>query len=83
MCAANTASANSINGVVVTKVDPDSDAADKGLQPGDVIATIANKPVHSPQDITAAIAGAKSAGRSTVTDARAEQRRPAFRGFED
>ena len=28
---------NVIAGVVITKVDPDSDAADKGLQPGDVV----------------------------------------------
>ena len=27
---------DNVQGVVVTKVDPDSDAADKGLQPGDV-----------------------------------------------
>ena len=36
------------NGVVVTKVDPDSDAADKGLEPGDVVVSVGNKPVHTP-----------------------------------
>ena len=26
-----------IDGVVITRVDPDSDAGDKGIQPGDVV----------------------------------------------
>jgi serine protease Do len=55
-----------VNGVLITKVDPDSDAADKGLQTGDVVVTVANRPVHSPQDIKAAIGAAHAQGRSTV-----------------
>jgi serine protease Do len=51
---------------VITKVDPNSDAADKGIQPGDVIVSIANKPVHSPQEIKSRIADAKSQGRSAL-----------------
>ncbi|HEY1962428.1 MAG TPA: DegQ family serine endoprotease [Rhizomicrobium sp.] len=54
------------DGVVITKVDPNSDAADKGIQPGDVIVSIANKPVHSPQEIKSRIADAKSQGRSAL-----------------
>ncbi|HEY2032097.1 MAG TPA: DegQ family serine endoprotease [Rhizomicrobium sp.] len=55
-----------VNGVVVTKVDPNSDAADKGLEPGDVLVSIANHPVHSPQDVKASIAAAQAAHRDTV-----------------
>jgi len=55
-----------IDGVLVTRVDPDSDAGDKGIQPGDVVLSVANKPVHSPKDILALIAVARSSGRHTV-----------------
>ena len=54
------------DGVVITKVDPNSDAADKGIQPGDLIVSIANKPVHSPQEIKTRIADAKAQGRSAL-----------------
>ena len=57
---------NNVNGVLVTRVDPDSDAADKGLQTGDVVVSIANHPVHSPQDIKALVAAAHAQGRSSV-----------------
>ena len=57
---------NSVNGVVITHVDPNSDAADKGLQPGDVVISVANRPVHSPQDVKASVAAAHAAGRDTV-----------------
>ncbi|HEY4941684.1 MAG TPA: Do family serine endopeptidase [Rhizomicrobium sp.] len=55
-----------IDGVLVTRVDPDSDAGDKGIQPGDVVLSVANKPVHTPRDILAQIAAARSAGHHTV-----------------
>ena len=55
-----------IEGVLVTRVDPDSDAGDKGIQPGDVVLSVANKPVHSPREILTAIAAARSSGRHTV-----------------
>ncbi len=55
-----------VNGVVVTKVDPESEAADKGIEPGDVIVSVANKAVRSPQDIRNRIAEAHAAGRKTV-----------------
>ncbi len=57
---------DAIDGVLVTRVDPDSDAGDKGIQPGDVVLSVANKPVHSPRDILAQVAAARSAGRHTV-----------------
>jgi serine protease Do len=53
-------------GVVITKVDPNSDAADKGIQPGDMVVSVANKPVHSPQELKTRVADAKAAGRTAV-----------------
>jgi len=53
-------------GVVITKVDPNSDAADQGLQPGDVVVSVGNHAVHTPQDVKSQIADAKSAGRNSV-----------------
>jgi serine protease Do len=55
-----------VNGVLVTRVDPDSDAADKGIQPGDVVISIGNRPVHTPQDIKAQIDGAQKTGRKSI-----------------
>ncbi len=57
---------DSVNGVVVTDVDPNSDAADKGLRPGDVLRSVGNKPVHSPQDVKGRVAEAHAAGRKSV-----------------
>jgi serine protease Do len=53
-------------GLVITKVDPNSDAADKGLQAGDVVLKINNRAVASAADLQAGIADAKKAGRKTV-----------------
>ncbi|MDE1938845.1 MAG: DegQ family serine endoprotease [Alphaproteobacteria bacterium] len=57
---------DSVQGVLVTKVDPDSDAADKGLQPGDVLLKVGNKSVRTPQEVEKSVAEAHSAGRKTV-----------------
>jgi len=53
-------------GVVVSSVDPNSEAAEKGFRPGDVIVQVGNKNVRSPVDIEQGIAEAKKAGRETV-----------------
>jgi serine protease Do len=42
-------------GVVITEVDPSSDAADKGLKPGDVILQVAGVDVSEPSDVAAGI----------------------------
>ncbi|WP_409361704.1 Do family serine endopeptidase [Bartonella heixiaziensis] len=53
-------------GLVVTDVDSDSDAADKGIQPGDVIVTVNNKPIKKASDITDAIKNAQKLGRPAI-----------------
>jgi serine protease Do len=57
---------DSTQGVVITKVDPDSDAADKGLQPGDVLLSVGNKNVRTPQDVQKGVAEAQGQGRKSV-----------------
>jgi serine protease Do len=56
----------SISGVVITKVDPSSDAADKGLQPGDVVMKVGSKVVHTPQDVKDGVSEAQKGGRKSV-----------------
>ena len=53
-------------GVVVTEVDPNSDAGQKGLRPGDVILSVDQAPTATPQAVLQAIQAARRAGRSTV-----------------
>ncbi|HEY0107719.1 MAG TPA: DegQ family serine endoprotease [Rhizomicrobium sp.] len=55
-----------IDGVLVVRVDPNSDAGDKGIQPGDVVLSVANKPVHNPRDMAAQVSAERSAGHRTV-----------------
>jgi serine protease Do len=43
------------DGVVITEVDPQSDAADKGLKPGDVILEVAGVSVSNPSDVAAGV----------------------------
>ncbi len=52
--------------MVITKVDANSDAADKGLQPGDVVLKIGDHNVKTPQDIQSGVAEAKKGGRKSV-----------------
>lgn len=53
-------------GVLVSKVDDMSEAAEKGLVPGDVIVEINQKPVSDPVDAAKIIDKADKAGRSSV-----------------
>ena len=53
-------------GVVVTDVDPGSDASDRGLQAGDVITNVNSKPVAGGGDIEKAMEDAAKAGRKAV-----------------
>ncbi|HWM30736.1 MAG TPA: Do family serine endopeptidase [Methyloceanibacter sp.] len=52
-------------GVVITEVDPESDAAEKGLKPGDVILQVAGVTVSAPGDVAE---GVKQAMNSAKTD---------------
>ncbi len=53
-------------GVVVTAVDPDSPAAEHGLQSGDVILDVGGKSVGTAADLREALSEAKSGGRHAV-----------------
>src|SRR6266567_3742510 len=55
-----------VTGIVVSSVDPNSEAADKGFRPGDVIVGIGNKTVRTPADFEQGVADAKKSGRETV-----------------
>ncbi|MBI3198183.1 MAG: PDZ domain-containing protein, partial [Rhodospirillales bacterium] len=41
-----------VKGVVITKVAPNSPAAEKQLQPGDVVLEVDQKPVTTPQEVS-------------------------------
>ena len=53
-------------GIVVTDVEPGSEAADRGLQAGDVITSVNSKEVSGADDIAKAMEGASKAGRKAV-----------------
>ena len=53
-------------GVIITAVDPNSDAAEQGLQRGDLIMSVNNQPVTTPAQVIAAVDAARKAGRSSV-----------------
>jgi serine protease Do len=53
-------------GLVVTDVDPASDAAERGIQAGDVITSINSMEVNGSADVEKALADAAKAGRKAV-----------------
>lgn len=52
-----------VRGVVVTRVDANSNAADKRLQAGDVILEVGQEPVNSPADVARRVEQLKREGR--------------------
>ena len=52
--------------MVITKVDPDGNAADKQLKTGDIIVEVNQDPVATPGDVAAKIAAAVDAGKESV-----------------
>jgi serine protease Do len=65
---ARTLRLNDVNlkGVVVSAVDPNSDAASKGFTAGDIILSINQRVTTTPEQAAAAVAAARAAGRSSV-----------------
>ncbi|HXZ68453.1 MAG TPA: DegQ family serine endoprotease [Alphaproteobacteria bacterium] len=53
-------------GVVITQIDPESKAADSGLEPGDVILRVGNDKVASPSEAANAIHSAERAKKTAV-----------------
>jgi serine protease Do len=53
-------------GVIITAVDPNSDAGEQGLQRGDLIMSVNNQPVTSPAQVVAAADAARKGGKSSV-----------------
>ncbi len=54
------------HGVIITAVDPNSDASDEGLQRGDLILSINGAQVTTPAQVIAAVTAAKAASRPSV-----------------
>ena len=54
------------HGVIITAVDPNSDASDDGLQRGDLIVSVNNQLVTSPAQVVAAVDAARRAARTSV-----------------
>jgi serine protease Do len=57
---------DTVQGVVVAQVNPSSDAAEQGIQRGDIIVSLNQQPVRTPQEAATAVANARKAGRDTV-----------------
>ena len=53
-------------GVIITAVDPNANAADQGLQRGDLILSVNNQPVTTPGQVIAAVETARRANRASV-----------------
>ncbi|NIP13211.1 MAG: PDZ domain-containing protein [Pseudomonadales bacterium] len=58
--------ADDVRGVVVTEIDDQSEAFEKGIRAGDVIGEIGQQPVQTPQDVSDRFADAREAGRKSV-----------------
>ncbi|MFC0282864.1 DegQ family serine endoprotease [Camelimonas abortus] len=58
--------AASVKGVLVAGVDPDSRAAERRLQPGDVIVEINQEQVETPADVSGRIAALKKDGKKSA-----------------
>lgn len=57
---------SALEGALVSEVADDSPAAEKGIQPGDVIVAVNQEAVTTPADVTDRVEKAKSSGKSNV-----------------
>jgi len=64
------------HGVVIAKVDPSSDAGAKGLDRGDVILSIGNRPISTVGEFEAGIRAAQAAGRTAINVLWKNQNQP-------
>jgi serine protease Do len=55
-----------VSGILITSVDPDSDAAEKGLQPGDVVQRVGTHNVRTVEDFQKSVEEATKGGRKSV-----------------
>jgi len=55
-----------VSGVLVSKVDDNSEAAEKGILPGDVIIEVNQQPVNKPEDVAPLFTKARKDGRTSV-----------------
>jgi serine protease Do len=53
-------------GLVITGIDPESAAAERGLRTGDIILNAGGKPVSAVADLTQAVAEARNQGRTSM-----------------
>jgi serine protease Do len=60
------APADDAGGVLVTDVDPNGQAAERGLQPGDVILSVGDDAVTTPADVEKMVENAKEGGMKAV-----------------
>ena len=51
---------------MVRSVDPASEAAEKGIRPGDVIVKVSGRDVKKPSDVVAGVEEAKKGNRNSV-----------------
>ncbi len=58
--------AESVEGVVITSVKPGSPAAEKGLEPGQVIVEVAQEFVETPDDVGQTLSALKNEGRRSA-----------------
>ncbi|GLS43902.1 DegQ family serine endoprotease [Methylobacterium brachythecii] len=57
---------DTVKGVVVTRVDPNSTAADKRISPGEVIVEVGQEAVSTPADVTKKVEALKKESRKSV-----------------
>lgn len=56
----------SADGVTVQAINPSSEAAEKGIRPGDIVLKISGRDVKTPGDVVDGVGAAKKAGKSSV-----------------